>query len=347
MAERSIYQVIRTEVKGQLNHLVELVGMEPAIRVSTPVSVEEAKTGLSEALAEHGFHVVHETDVQGIHEHYNLEYPEFEILKVARAESLRDCPMANGALAIDSGTSVFLPPSVIVYELDGETRVSAIRPSTLLALFTDADLQDTMRELEGVLWNALTEGVPEAELLSEEPPLPPGANRLRTEIKKRLNPLLTLVDAEYSIRVTTTLPRHEAEEALRDSLARRGQHVLGEVEARDARILLAVNPGQAHKALAIEPDIGVFAPLSVGVYAQGGRTHARAVRPSTLLIFFTDPDLRDVLLEMEMLLWNALVDLPDVEVLSRQPPLPPGTGQRTTAAGLPGGLGSVRKYRPQ
>lgn len=347
MAGRSIYQVVRTEVKKQLNHLVELVGMEPAIRVSTPVSVAEAEAGLREALAEHGFHVVQETDVKEIHEHYNLEYPEFRILKVARAEDLRDCPMANGALATDPGTSVFLPPSVIIYELDGETRVSAIRPSTLLALFTDPDLQDTIRGLEGFLWSALTEGVPDAEVLSDEPPLPPGENERRATIKKRLNLLLTLVDAEYSIHVSTELPRREAERALRDGLAKRGQHVLGEVDAQDVRILLAVNPGQAHKLLAIEPDVGVFAPLSVGVYEEGGRTHVRAVRPSTLLIFYTDPDLQDVLLEIEMLLWNALVDLPDIEVHSRQPPLPPGTGQRTTAAGLSGGLGSVRKYRPQ
>jgi hypothetical protein len=53
-------------------------------------------------------------------------------------------------------------------------------------------------------------------------------------------------------------------------------------------------------------------------------------------------------MEMEMLLWNALVNgVPDATVHSRQPPLPPGTGQRTTAGGLPGGLGSLRKYRPE
>lgn len=347
MAGRSVYQVVRTEVKRRLNHLVELVGMEPAIRVSTPVPVAEAESGLRAALADHGFHVVHEVDVQAIHEHYNLEYPEYRILKVARAETLLDCPMANGALALDPGTSVFLPPSIVLYDLDGETRVSAVRPSTLLALFTDADLRRTIRELEGYLWTALTEGVPEATVLSDEPPVPPGEGDRRAAIKQGLNLLLTLVDAEYSIHVSSPRPRATVEQAVRDSLARRGQHVLGTVEAREARLLLAVNPGQAHKALAIEPDVGVFAPLSVGVYEDGGRTHVRAVRPSTLLIFFTDRDLQDVLLEMEMLFWNALVEVPDARVHSRQPPLPPGTGQRTTAAGLSGGLGSVRKYRPQ
>jgi uncharacterized protein (DUF302 family) len=336
MADRNLYQLTRTEVKKQLNHLVRLVDLEYAIRVSTPVSVAEAETALREALADHDLHVLEEVDVQEIHNHYNLDYPEFRILCVGTPETV------NEAVSIDPGISAFLPLSVILYETNGETRVSAIRPTTLLALFTAPDLHDVIQDTEMALWTALEEGVPQAEMLSDQPPLPPGEDHLRATIKKRLNLLLTLVDAEYSIHVSTPAPSEEVERALREALAKRGQHVLGEV----AGILLVVNPGQAHKALAIEPDIGVFAPLSVGIYEAEGRTHVRTVRPSTLLIFFTDPDLQDILQEMEMLLWNALVEgVPDAEVLSRQPPLPPGTGQRTTAAGLPGGLDSVRKHR--
>ncbi|WP_425601054.1 DUF302 domain-containing protein [Halosolutus halophilus] len=91
---------------------------------------------------------------------------------------------------------------------------------------------------------------------------------------------------------------------MRDALDRRGQKVLGEV----GDTLLVGNPGQAHKALAIEPDVAVFVPLSVTISEEGDETHVRTVRPSTLLAFYGDPDLRDILQEMELLLWNALVD---------------------------------------
>jgi len=243
-------------------------------------------------------------------------------------------------MKIDPGLGAFVPLSVILYDLDGKTRVSAVRPTTLLALFTDNDLQRVIQETEVALWRALTEGIPQAELLSEEPPLAPGEQRIRTRIKKALNLVLPLVHAEYSIHVSSSLPREQVEADVRDALDRRGQKILGEV----GDTLLVGNPGQAHKALAIDPDVAVFVPLSVTISEEGGETHVRTVRPSTLLAFYADPDLRAILQEMELLLWNALADgVPDATVHSRQPPLPPSGGQRTTAANLPGGLGSVER----
>lgn len=342
----NLYQKIRTGVKRNLNHVVELIDMEYAIKARTDASFEEAEEGLLEHLTSEGFHVVSETDVQGIHHHYDLEYPKFKILKVAGAETLGECPMASRALDIDPGMSVFLPPSVILYETEGETRVSAIRPTTLLALFHDGELRGIIQELEGVLWEALEVGLPGSEMISESPPLLPGANG-RATIKKLLNPVLNLLDAEYSIDVSSDAPRAEIEESVRHALSMRGQKVLDELSYGDTTILLAVNPGQAHKLLAIEPDIAVFAPLSIGIYPEGDRTHVRAVRPSTLLIFFTNPAIQDILQELEVLFWNALTHgVPDGKLHSRQPPLPSGAGQRTTAAGLPGGLDSFKKYRP-
>jgi uncharacterized protein (DUF302 family) len=345
MASQNLYQGIRTQVKKNLNHVVERVNMEPAIRASTPVPIDEAEAALREFMGEHGFHAIHETDVKAIHNHYTLKYPEFKILKFVRAQNFMACPMASTAVEINPGTGAVLPPGVILYEVDGETRVSAVRPSTLLALFTDSDLRDTIRELEGYLWTALEEGVPESTMLSTEPPVPPGENDRRAWLKESLNLVLSLVDAEYSMHVSSPKPPAEVKEELQDALDIRGQKVLGEVA--NGQILLVANPGQAHKLLAIEPDVAVFAPLSVAVFEEDGRTHVRTVRPSTLLIFYTQPDMQNILMEMEMLLWNSLTKgVPDVRVESRQPPLPPETGQTTTGAGLPGGLDSYRKYRP-
>lgn len=345
MTDKNIYQLIRTEVKKQLHHVIDLVDMEFAIRASTPRSVPETETALREWLNDHGFHVIHETDVKGIHNHYDLAYPEFKILKVVRAEQFMNCPMASTAVDIDPAISSVLPPSIAIYELDEETRVSAIRPTTLLAVLNDSDLRHTIRDLEGHLWNALEDGVPGSTMLSESPPLPPGEGKRRAQIKKALFPVLRLLDAEFTMHVSTEAPISEVNPTLIDALSQRGQKVLGDVAG--GSILLAINPGQAHKALAIDPDIAVFAPLSVSIFQEDGRTHVRTVRPTTLLLFFTHPEMRNIIEEMEMLVWNALMDVPGCRVESRQPPLPPGHGQRTTGAGLPGGLDSLRKYRPE
>jgi uncharacterized protein (DUF302 family) len=334
ITDKTIYQQIREAVKKGLFPVIDRLGIETAIRIATPVSVSDAEAALREALDAEGFEVLAEVDVQDIHHHYNLEYPEFKILCVGNREEMET------GLEIDPGLGAFVPLSVILYDLDGETRVSAVRPTTLLALFTDDDLRRVIQKTEAALWQALTEGVPQAELLSEEPPLAPGEERTRTRIKQALNLVLTLVDAEYSVHVSSPVPREQVEADVRDALDRRGQKVLGEVGDTP----LVGNPGQAHKALAIDPDVAVFVPLSVTISEEGGETHVRTVRPSTLLAFYDDPDLRSILQEMEMLLWNALVDgVPDATVHSRQPPLPPTGGQRTTAANLPGGLGSVER----
>lgn len=343
---KNLYQRIRTDVKKNLNRVVEYAGMEYAIRATTPVSVPEAERALREYLGNHGFHVIHETDVRAIHEHYNIDYPDFKILKVVQGPTFMECPMASSAVELDPGTGSVLPPSIILYDLDGVTHVSAVRPSTLLAVFRNDDVRDTIVELESALWDALADGIPDSKMLSEEPPIRPGERSRRASFKKRLNLVLSLVDAEYSLHFSTEAPLHEARESLRESLNRRGQRVVGEIP--DANILLVVNPGQAHKALAIDPDIAVFTPLSVAFSREGGRTHVRTVRPTTLLIFFTQPAMQDILMEMEMLLWNALVEgVPDGRVESRQPPLQPEGGQRTTAAGLPGGLGAMRKQEQE
>lgn len=339
---KNLYQQIRTQVKKNLNRVVEYAGMEYAIRATTPVSVAEAEQALREHLGQNGFHVIQETDVEEIHEHYNIDYPEFKILKVVRGRTFDECPMASTAVELDPGTGALLPPGIILYDLDGVTHVSAVRPSTLLALFRNPDVRETIVELESALWDALEQGLPDSEMLSEEPPLRPGEKSRRASFKKRLNLVLSLVDAEYSLHFSTEAPISEVKETLREALGRRGQRVVGEVA--NGKIQLVVNPGQAHKALAIDPDIGVFAPLSVAFSEEDGRTHVRMVRPTTLLIFFPQPAMQDILMEMEMLFWNALMDgVPGGRIESRQPPLQPEGGQRTTAAGLPGGLGALRK----
>jgi len=340
---QNLYQKIRTQVKKNLRRvIVEHYGMEYAIRAETSLPFAEAEAALRDAMNQQNFHVVHETDVKGIHNYYDLEYPNFKILKFVEAEQVMGCRHCQNVFSNDPSGSSVLPPGIILYELpNGNTRISAVRPSTLLIVFRQATLQETIAEVESLVWNVLS-SVPQSRMLSEEPPVRPGQRGSRRKAKERLNYIASLVDAEYSIHVSTDAPPAQVKRSLTESLEHRGQKVLGEVAG--GRILLVVNPGQAHKALAIDPDVAVFAPLSVSIAQEGGRTHIRCVRPSTLLVFFEQKGMQNILMEMEMLLWNSLVEgVPNGVIESRQPPLPPETGQSLTAQGLPGGLNDLKE----
>jgi uncharacterized protein (DUF302 family) len=337
---KNAYQNIRTQVKKNLKPLiVDRFGIEYAIRAEMNLPAAEAERALRRGLNEKNFHVIHETDVKGIHNHYEIEYPEFKIFKTVESEQFMGCRHCNTATKNNPTSSSILPPGMILYETDGVTRVSAVRPSTLLAVFRDGEIRDTVVEVESIFWDIL-DGLPNSRMLSPEPPLRLGESSGRRRLKNFLNLVASLADAEFSIHVTSPRPPEEVKASVKDALDRRGQKVLGEVAG--GRIMLAVNPGQAHKALAIDPDVGVFAPLSVSVTREEGRTHVRTVRPTTLLIFFDQPAMQDILMEMEMLMWNGIVSgVPEARVESRQPPLQPEGGQRTTAGGLPGGLGAA------
>ena len=71
---KNFYQHVRTQVKKNLQPVITgPLGMDFAIRATTPLSVPDAKAALAEYLNEGGFHVIHETDVKGIHNHYEIE----------------------------------------------------------------------------------------------------------------------------------------------------------------------------------------------------------------------------------------------------------------------------------
>lgn len=338
--DTTYYQNIRTQVKKNLRKVTEAVGMEYAIKAETNMPLEETEKALRQALRKKNFHVIHETDVKGVHNHYDLSYPEFKILKVVESTEMLGCRHCQTALNTDPSSSSILPPGIILYEVDGVTRVSAVKPSTLLATFRQGPIRETVVEVESILWDVLA-SLPNSRMISQEPPLRPGQRSRRRSIKQGLNLVASLVDAEYSIHVSSDVAPSRVKQSLEKSLDHRGQKKLGEVAG--GRTMLVVNPGQAHKALAIDPDVAVFAPLSVSISQEQGRTHVRSVRPTTLLIFFEDPAMQNILMEMEMLLWNGIVNgVPDATVESRQPPLPPGTGQSATAGGLPGGMNDLK-----
>lgn len=83
MTDKNSYQLVRETVKKGLYPIIDHLGIETAIRGATPIPVSDAEEAVREALAKEGLEVLAEVDVQAIHHHYNLEYPEFRIIWLA------------------------------------------------------------------------------------------------------------------------------------------------------------------------------------------------------------------------------------------------------------------------
>jgi uncharacterized protein (DUF302 family) len=114
------------------------------------------------------------------------------------------------------------------------------------------------------------------------------------------------VPAAYTIAGTTSLPFARAVERTRGELAEEGFGVLTEIDVQatlreklgeevDPYVILgACNPACAHRALAIEPDLGALLPCNVVVYELDGETSVAAVDPIAMLSIVDNPELDEI-----------------------------------------------------
>jgi uncharacterized protein (DUF302 family) len=113
----------------------------------------------------------------------------------------------------------------------------------------------------------------------------------------------------YGTAVTVELPHPEVVARVRAALQEQGFGVLTEIDVEETLreklgvqtgpylILGACNPPLAHRALSVEPSIGLLLPCNVVVRADGDRTVVEALDPDVMVEVTGKPELEPVAAE--------------------------------------------------
>ena len=127
---------------------------------------------------------------------------------------------------------------------------------------------------------------------------------------------------EIALSTTTPLSFDDAVAKMREALAEQGFGILTEIDVRATMkakldvdvepylILGACNPPLAHRALQLEPTIGLLLPCNVVVRVASGVTHVQAMDPQLSVVVVDKPGLQAVADEAGELLRRALAQLP-------------------------------------
>jgi uncharacterized protein (DUF302 family) len=113
-------------------------------------------------------------------------------------------------------------------------------------------------------------------------------------------------DSVYTLNATTDSQFGETLERVREELAREGFGVLCEIDVqatlreklgveREPYVILgACNPPLAHRALDVEPELGVLLPCNVIVYEHDGRTRIAAIDAERMLSIVGNDELEPI-----------------------------------------------------
>lgn len=117
--------------------------------VPTEKSVDEAVEAIEAALAERGFRVLAVHDVQATLAEKGFERDRIKLVETCNAK------YAHAVLAADVSIALMLPCPIAVFEKDGRTWISTLRPSVIGAFYPDAGIDDVAAEVEGILLSAV------------------------------------------------------------------------------------------------------------------------------------------------------------------------------------------------
>ena len=135
---------------------------EYTIRYDVDATFDEAVAATEDALADEGFGVLCDIDVQAtLREKIDADFRQYRILGACNP------PLAHEGMSAELELGALLPCNVIVFETDGGgVGVSAVDPRVLLSLVDNPDL-DAVAESVADSLTAVLESLPGAEPAAE------------------------------------------------------------------------------------------------------------------------------------------------------------------------------------
>ncbi len=117
-----------------------------AYETTTPLSFDDAIARCREALAEEGFGVLTEIDMQAtLKKKLDVDREPYLILGACHP------PSAHRAVSAVPAVGVYLPCNVTVSVEDGTTTVRAMNPGSVMGMLDDPEVEDVGREVGAAL----------------------------------------------------------------------------------------------------------------------------------------------------------------------------------------------------
>jgi uncharacterized protein (DUF302 family) len=114
------------------------------------LSFEDVIEKVKVNLKEEGFGILTEIDVkETLKKKLNVDYPNYKILGACNPQ------LAKKALDVDKEVGTLLPCNVIIYENDQGVQVSIQRPTEMMKILANQDLNDVAQEAESKLKKAI------------------------------------------------------------------------------------------------------------------------------------------------------------------------------------------------
>lgn len=113
--------------------------------VTTEKSFDEAVKAVEQKTKDAGFRVLYVHDVTATLKEKNFEIEPYKIVEICNAKS------AYAVLKADIKIGLCLPCKISVYQKDGETYISGMRPTVLSQFFPDVNLGNLHTEVDTII----------------------------------------------------------------------------------------------------------------------------------------------------------------------------------------------------
>lgn len=114
--------------------------------IKTQKTIDDVIKDITSSLSEIKFGVLGTLDFKEIFAKKGIDYPhEYKLLEICNPQ------VAKKALDSDPNIGLLLPCTIAVYEKDGENYVSLAKPTTLLSVASNTELESMGKEIEAKL----------------------------------------------------------------------------------------------------------------------------------------------------------------------------------------------------